>query len=120
MATINENRGLKYYMSLPYTFISKEINDESGHYFAGGVEEFYDVRTVGNTMEELYNNIYEALELSIEDRLADGEEIPEPIDDSYSGRILARIPKSLHKHLSEMARQENTSLNQYILYKLSK
>ncbi len=86
----------------------------------GRVEELYDVKTVGNTIEELYKNIYEVLEMSIEDRLKDGEDIPEPIEEKYSGRILARIPKSLHKFLSEQAEIENTSLNQLILYKLSK
>ncbi len=113
-------KNLDYYLSLPYTFITKEINDESGHYYVGKVEELYDVRTVGNTIDELYKNIYEALELSIEDRLEDGEEIPEPVDEKYSGRVLARIPRSLHKHLAEQAKAEDTSLNQLIVYKLSK
>ena len=113
-------KNLDYYLSLPYTIITKEINDETGHYYAGRVEEIYDVKTVGDTIEELYDNIYESLELAIEDRLEDGEVVPEPIEESYSGKILARIPKSLHKHLAEQAELENTSINQLILYKLSK
>ncbi|WP_058991298.1 toxin-antitoxin system HicB family antitoxin [Anaerococcus rubeinfantis] len=113
-------KNLHYYLSLPYSIVTKEINDETGHYYVGRVEELYDVKTVGNTIEELYKNIYEVLEMSIEDRLEDGEDIPEPIEEKYSGRILARIPKSLHKFLSEQAEIENTSLNQLILYKLSK
>ncbi|WP_216629203.1 toxin-antitoxin system HicB family antitoxin [Anaerococcus faecalis] len=111
---------MQYYLSLPYTIITKEINDETGHYYAGRVEELYDVKTVGGTIEELYKNIRELLEMAIEDRIEDGEEIPEPIEEKYSGRILARIPKSLHKFLAEQAQKENTSLNQLILYKLSK
>lgn len=117
MTTMIKN--LDYYLSLPYTIITKEINDETGHYYAGRVEELYDVKTVGDTIEELYENINEALRMAIEDRLEDGETVPEPINDEYSGRILARIPKSLHKHLVEQAEVENTSLNQLILYKLS-
>lgn len=38
----------------------------------------------------------------------------------YSGRILLRIPKTLHKSLSEAAKAEGVSLNQYALYKLAK
>ncbi len=117
---MKEKRDLNYYLSLPYSIVTKEMNDETGHYFAGRVEEFYDVKTVGDTIEELYKNIYEALEMAIEDRLEDGEKIPIPIDEKYSGRILARIPKSLHKFLVEQAELEDTSLNQLILYKLSK
>ncbi|MDD7383631.1 MAG: toxin-antitoxin system HicB family antitoxin [Peptoniphilaceae bacterium] len=117
---MEDKKDLNYYLSLPYTIITKEMNDETGHYYAGRVEEFYDVKTVGDTIEQLYKNIYEALEMAIEDRLEDGEEIPMPIEEKYSGRILARIPRSLHKYLAEQARDENTSLNQLIVYKLSK
>lgn len=40
--------------------------------------------------------------------------------DGYNGRILARVPRSLHKRLVEEAQAEGVSLNQYVLYKLSK
>jgi len=47
--------------------------------------------------------------------------IPKPlkIDDNYSGKILLRMPKTLHAHLIAAAKVEGVSLNQYILYKLS-
>lgn len=38
----------------------------------------------------------------------------------YSGRLLLRIPKELHKQLIEAARENGVSLNQYALYKLAK
>lgn len=38
----------------------------------------------------------------------------------YSGRLLLRIPKELHKHLAEAAKENGVSLNQYALYKLAK
>lgn len=38
----------------------------------------------------------------------------------YSGRIVLRIPRSLHKSLKEAAKLEGVSLNQYMLYKLSR
>ncbi len=36
-----------------------------------------------------------------------------------SGKLLLRIPKSLHSRLKSEAKQEGISLNQYILYRLS-
>lgn len=39
--------------------------------------------------------------------------------EGYSGKMLLRMPKSLHKRLSEEAKLEGVSLNQYALYKLS-
>lgn len=38
----------------------------------------------------------------------------------YSGRFMVRVPKSLHKTISEKAKKEGTSLNQYVIYKLSR
>ncbi len=38
----------------------------------------------------------------------------------YSGRLVLRIPSSLHKALKEQAAAEGVSLNQYMLYKLSR
>lgn len=39
--------------------------------------------------------------------------------EEYSGRLVLRIPRSLHKSLKEAAAVEGVSLNQYMLYKLS-
>jgi hypothetical protein len=40
--------------------------------------------------------------------------------EDYSGKFLLRIPKSLHLELVEAAKHENISLNQYVLFKLSR
>ena len=39
--------------------------------------------------------------------------------EQYSGKIVLRIPRSLHKKLKEAAAVEGVSLNQYMLYKLA-
>jgi len=38
----------------------------------------------------------------------------------YSGKLNIRIPKSLHCRLSEQAKEDGVSLNQYIIYKLAR
>lgn len=40
--------------------------------------------------------------------------------EEYSGKLVLRIPRSLHKALKEAAEIEGVSLNQYMLYKLTK
>lgn len=40
--------------------------------------------------------------------------------EEYSGKLVLRIPRSLHKALKEAAAIEGVSLNQYMLYKLSR
>lgn len=37
----------------------------------------------------------------------------------YSGRLLLRMPKTLHQRLAEAAEKEGVSLNQYIVFLLS-
>ena len=39
--------------------------------------------------------------------------------EKYSGKLVIRIPRSLHKKLKEEAEAEGVSLNQYMLYKLA-
>lgn len=47
------------------------------------------------------------------------EELKRELEE-YSGRLVLRIPRSLHKLLKETAAAEGVSLNQYMLYKLSR
>lgn len=40
--------------------------------------------------------------------------------EEYSGKLVLRIPRSLHKALKDAAEIEGVSLNQYMIYKLSR
>ena len=50
----------------------------------------------------------------------DGTTIPLEDLEEYSGKLVLRIPRSLHKSLKEAAAAEGVSLNQYMLYKLAR
>ena len=47
------------------------------------------------------------------------EEFKQSLEE-YSGRLVLRIPRSLHRELKKAAEIEGVSLNQYMLYKLAK
>ena len=47
-------------------------------------------------------------------------ELLELANRDYSGKILLRVPKSLHQELANTAKSEGISLNQFLLYKLSR
>jgi hypothetical protein len=48
--------------------------------------------------------------------LAQGQDIPEPIDTAgYSGKLVLRMPKSLHQRATLFAERDGVSLNQFIL-----
>ncbi len=49
--------------------------------------------------------------LSLEDYRAQRE---------YSGKLMLRIPKDLHRDLAEAAKRNGVSLNQYAVYKLAR
>ena len=114
-------RKIDEYMKMPYNFIIQPINDESGYYYYARVIEFDGCQSTGETFEEAYKNIQEAMEGWIEAKLEGGFEIPKPLKkEKFSGKFVIRIPKSLHYRLYVEAKEEDVSLNQYILYKLSK
>ena len=109
------------YIKLPYTRIIQEINDESGHYFYGRIMELDGCQSTGDTLDELYKNLNEALEGYIETKLENNLEIPRPANqEDYSGKFMVRIPKSLHMRLELEAEREGVSLDQYALYKLTR
>lgn len=113
-------KSVKEYMELPYNYIVQPIKDESGEYFYAKVLELDGCQSTGETFEEAYENLKEAMEGWIEAKLEGGFEVPLPVGyDDFSGKFIVRIPKSLHYRLSVEAEQEGVSLNQYALYKLS-
>jgi predicted RNase H-like HicB family nuclease/plasmid stability protein len=74
----------------------------------------------GSTITEAFNRAQEAkaewLRVALEQELP----IPKPSKTGeYSGRILVRLPESLHSMLASRASINGTSLNQYIVHLLS-
>ena len=112
---------VKDYMKLPYTRMIQEINEEDKHYYYGKILELDGCQSTGETIEELYESLNEAMEGYIEIKLEQGYDIPLPIkENDFSGKFVIRLPKSLHQRLALEAQKEGISLNQYALYKLAK
>lgn len=75
----------------------------------------------GETEEEAVKEVKVVQSLWLRTAKKEGRKIPFPSSaDIYSGKILARTPKSLHKALIERAKDEGVSLNQLLVYLLSK
>ena len=111
---------IKDYMKLPYTRMVQEMNDESGHYFYGKILELDGCQSTGDTLEELYQSLNEAMEGYLEVRQENNMPIPVPgTADKYSGKFVVRLPKSLHQKLGIEAEKEGVSLNQLAVYKLA-
>jgi predicted RNase H-like HicB family nuclease len=75
----------------------------------------------GETEEGAVQEVRIAQELWLKTARREGRKIPQPSsEDVFSGKILARTPKSLHRALMEKAKEEGVSLNQLVVYLLSR
>jgi len=74
----------------------------------------------GETPEKALKEIKIVEKMWLEVASKEGMKIPTPsTEKQYSGRILARTPKTLHKQLAELAEDEGVSLNQLVVFLLS-
>ena len=84
------------------------------------VVEFLDLpgcHAFGETVEEAYKKAQGAKKEWIRVSLEQGLPIPKPSKEvEHSGRLLLRLPPSLHSVLSDKAKMEGVSLNTYVLH----
>lgn len=113
MKTIDE------YLALPYRMEIVPDTDEGG--FVVSFPDLPGCITCGETMESAIANAQDAKAAWLTVALEDGIEIQEPDSlDAYSGQFKLRLPKSLHRSLSEHSKREGVSMNQYCVYLLAR
>jgi antitoxin HicB len=103
------------YLEMPY-HVSVVRNDETkGSAWAASVEELPDCTASGTTPEEAVERVRGLMTSWIAEALASERAIPEPrADRTPSGRLLVRMPRTLHAELAREADAEGISLNQLI------
>jgi predicted RNase H-like HicB family nuclease len=105
-------------MRRPY---HKVISGDVEEGFLALVEELPGCMTAGETEEEALELLRDAMVGWLESVLLAGDPVPEPVGgDEYSGTMLIRMPKSLHRRLIEKAADEGVSANQLAVSLLSK
>ena len=79
-------------------------------------------QSAGETEIEALENLREAMAAWFESTLEHGDVLPEPSGPSgtFNGRVLVRMPKSLHRRLAERAAEEGVSLNQLAVVALAR
>lgn len=77
----------------------------------------------GDTREVAMSEIHDAIASWIEAARAVGNVVPEPSTrkqvNQFSGKVLLRMPRDLHRDLSNSALDQGVSLNSYICFSLS-
>jgi antitoxin HicB len=108
-----DSRDIEYYMSLPYK-IEITPNEEEGG-FDAAVPDLKGCVAFGETIPEVVDIISEVKQNWFEVALDQGWPIPEPAAEEfreYSGRFNLRLPRYLHRQLSDLAESMDSSMNQ--------
>ncbi|NPV28964.1 MAG: type II toxin-antitoxin system HicB family antitoxin [Firmicutes bacterium] len=113
-------KDLNYYLNLDYEIRLRRLSEAEGGGWVAEIPILPGCMSDGETVEEAVKNLGDAKKVWIETCLDLGREVPEPAAENYSGQLRIRMPKSLHRALSEKAKEENVSLNQYIVYQLAR
>jgi predicted RNase H-like HicB family nuclease len=103
------------YLELPYHIaVMRDPANGNGDWIAR-VEELPGCEAHGDGPQEAAGAVSDAMRGWIVDALERGAEVPEPRRPStHSGRLLLRLPQTLHAELAHQAELEETSLNGYI------
>jgi antitoxin HicB len=105
-------KDLDYYLKLPYTI---ELTPDSEQGWFVRIKELRGCMSQGDTVQEAYEMIQDAMRAWLEVAIEDNIPIPEPTpDEEYSGKFVVRVPRSLHRQLAQTAEREGVSLNQFI------
>lgn len=85
---------------------------DDGEYVATALEWGVALSWLDEDPTAALAGLRDLIQESIEDLTADGKPVPAPLADrDYSGRLLLRLPKPLHRNLALHAAEENVSLN---------
>lgn len=100
------------YLKKPYARMVTP--DTDGSFFAE-IVEFPGCFATGKTATEALENL-EGVALDwVNVVFAQGQDVPEPMDSNdYSGKLVLRMTKGLHKRAALWAEREGVSLNQFI------
>jgi antitoxin HicB len=112
---------LREYLDLPYhVSVVREDSKRGKAGWTATIDELPDCTASAASPEEAVHRVRDAMEEWISTALERNEEIPEPRSGSTaSGRLLVRMPKTLHGQLARAAEHEGVSLNQFITSSLA-
>jgi antitoxin HicB len=100
------------YLAKPYYRVI--VPEEDGT-FRGEIFEFPGCIATGETRERALSSLEETAFSWLGSALSHGQTIPEPMDSrDYSGKLVLRLSRALHKKATVAAELDGVSLNQFI------
>ena len=122
---MSKKMNLDEYLSMSWHFSIQPSEWEGEPGYWAWVSEVPNCSTFGSTQSAALSAVAELLPAYLKAAIESHAAIPtpavcEPGIDEVGGTIVLRLPKSLHLGLKHAAQTENTSLNQFALYALTK
>ena len=100
----------------PVTLVRDDTDDAE---WVATVDALPGCNARGSTPDEALEHVAVAVAAWVETAGREGKEVPEPKSAPHSGRLLLRMPQTLHAELARAAEREGVSLNQFITDALS-
>jgi len=115
----------EYYMNLPYRIEIASIPEELGGGYVTSIPQLgrKAFQSFGETADEALENLEKVKRHTFSKYLKNGIPIPEPEEEDekeYSGRFVIRMPVELHRSLTQLAKANHSTLNQYITFLLTR
>jgi predicted RNase H-like HicB family nuclease len=99
---------------------ARVLTPEPDGQYTAEIMEFANCVASGDSATSALSNLEDVAVDWIAAALEQGQDIPEPMDSvDYSGRLVLRMPKGLHRRAALFAEREGTSLNQFIVTSLA-
>lgn len=88
--------------------------------FAATCVEFPSLSWLAPSQAEALNGLEEVIAETMRDMVGVGEEVPQPLSERrYSGKFNLRVGESLHRRLALEAAEEQVSINQLVVRRLT-
>lgn len=101
-----------------YTYRVTWSAEDAEH--VGLCAEFPSLSWLAPTPEDALAGIRQVVSETVSDLVASGEPVPEALAErQFSGRLLVRVPASLHRALATEAAEQGISLNRLVSAKLA-
>ena len=105
------------YLKKPYTRLVVPENDGS---YRAEIAEFPGCIALGDSAASALAELDGVAETWLESVIARGQQVPQPMEEAeYSGKLVLRLPKSLHRRAAFAAQRDGVSLNQFIVNSVS-
>ena len=101
------------YLKKPY---GRVVRPEPDGTYMAEIVEFPGCVATGDTPADALANLESVAETWLDAVLSRGQSVPPPTDgEEFSGKLLLRLPKSLHRRAAQWAARDAVSLNQFVV-----